>query len=294
MRDVDAGVNHIADFSIGGMKAIAESEKMRWCASSRPTPSTTRGEDAGGAPRSVSHADRVEHGGRQRRRHALPSFSASHARTSNATAFATNSSPTRNRRGCRPGRAGAFVDAVAAQIAGRRPRQRLIFPQLVARIRAAVGLRPRSSCSITAASFRFADRAVGMWPRALAQRAAAADAISFTGGEQAEPWRAAGVLGDQRVIEIVEASTAMRGRSAAIARNAIGASGRSGDLWVGRLTIQQGSADVLDGLERRCRGFPGARCHGVRRRHLAGSCRTARSRLAVLSDTCHTDRPGRA
>ena len=41
------------------------------------------------------------------------------------------------------------------------------------------------------------------WKRGLTD----ADAISFTAREQAEPWQAAGVLGDQRVLEIVESGT---------------------------------------------------------------------------------------
>ncbi len=87
----------------------------------------------------------------------------------------------------------------------------------------------------------------------------AADALSFTAAEQAEPWRAAGVLADQRVIEIVEASTTMRSVDRERARTAIAMDGSPLILWVGRLTTNKDPLTVLDGLERALPQLPGAR-----------------------------------
>jgi glycosyltransferase involved in cell wall biosynthesis len=87
---------------------------------------------------------------------------------------------------------------------------------------------------------------------------AAADAASFTAAEQAEPWRAAGVLGPQRIIEIIEAGTTMRAVSRDRARVAIGATSDLVILWVGRLTTNKDPLAVLDGLERALPQLPGA------------------------------------
>ncbi len=76
-----------------------------------------------------------------------------------------------------------------------------------------------------------------------------ADACSFTASEQAQAWRAAGVLGSQPVIEIVEAGTRIRQVSRERARAATGLSGAPLILWVGRLTANKDPLTVLDGLE---------------------------------------------
>lgn len=77
-----------------------------------------------------------------------------------------------------------------------------------------------------------------------------ADAISFTAAEQAEPWRAAGVLGNQRILQIIEASTTLRSIARDRARPAVGATADLVILWVGRLTTNKDPLAVLDGLER--------------------------------------------
>jgi glycosyltransferase involved in cell wall biosynthesis len=82
--------------------------------------------------------------------------------------------------------------------------------------------------------------------------------LSFTAREQAEPWRAAGVIGDQRIIEIVEASTTMRTVERDRARAAIGVTGSPVILWVGRLTTNKDPLTVLDGLERALPQLPAA------------------------------------
>lgn len=91
---------------------------------------------------------------------------------------------------------------------------------------------------------------VGMWRRRKwRQGLDGADACSFTASEQAQAWRAAGVLGSQPVIEIVEAGTRIRQVSRERARAATGLSGAPLILWVGRLTANKDPLTVLDGLD---------------------------------------------
>jgi hypothetical protein len=132
----------------------------------------------------------------------------------------------------------AFVDAIVKESADVIHVNGLIFPQLVATIREKA--RARAAIVVQHHGGEFPIRGsglVGMWQRQRWKRGlAAANAFSFTAAAQAEPWRAAGVLGDQRVIEIIEASTTMREVSRERARTAIAASGSPLILWVGRLT----------------------------------------------------------
>jgi glycosyltransferase involved in cell wall biosynthesis len=145
-----------------------------------------------------------------------------------------------------------FVKAIAAQSADVIHVNGLIFPQLVADIRAAVGKQAAIVVQHHGGEFPVRGSGLlGMWQRRQWRNGlAAADAISFTASQQAEPWRAAGVLGGQRVIEVVEASTTMRAVERDRARTAIGASGRPLILWVGRLTSNKDPLTILDGLER--------------------------------------------
>ena len=76
---------------------------------------------------------------------------------------------------------------------------------------------------------------------------------------QAEPWRAAGVLANQRLIEIIESGTTMRAVARERARTAIGVDGDPLILWVGRLTTNKDPLAVLDGLERALPQLPAAR-----------------------------------
>ena len=99
---------------------------------------------------------------------------------------------------------------------------------------------------------------VGVWQRQRWRNGlAAADAISFTAAEQANQWRAAGVLADQRILTIVEASTTMRAVNRERARLAIGASGDPLILWVGRQTSNKDPITILDGLETALPRLPG-------------------------------------
>lgn len=144
-----------------------------------------------------------------------------------------------------------FVAAVARQAADVVHVNGLIFPQLVAAIRQAVG--PGTTIVVQHHGGEFPVRGnglVGLWRRQRWRGGlAAADAMSFTAREQAEPWRAAGVLGDQRIVELVEAGTTLRRVDRARARTAIGMAGDPLILWVGRLTTNKDPLTVLDGLE---------------------------------------------
>jgi glycosyltransferase involved in cell wall biosynthesis len=154
-----------------------------------------------------------------------------------------------------------FVDAIAAQQPDVVHVNGLIFPQLVAAIREAVG--DRAAIVVQHHGGEFPVRGgglVGMWrQRRWRTGLAAADAVSFTAAEQAAQWQAAGVLGDQRVLEIVESGTTMRQVDRDRARAAIGVNGEPVILWVGRLTTNKDPLTVLDGLQQALPSLPGAR-----------------------------------
>ena len=158
------------------------------------------------------------------------------------------------------GAPGEFIRAIAAQSPDVVHLNGLIFPQLVSGIRAAVGNRVAIVVQHHGGEFPIrGSGVVGVWQRQRWRNGlAAADAISFTAAEQAEPWRAAGVLGDQRVISIIEAGTTLRAVDRLRARMAIGATGDPLILWVGRLTTVEDPVLILDGLERALPHLPGA------------------------------------
>ncbi len=137
----------------------------------------------------------------------------------------------------------------------------LIFPQLVAGIRKAVGGGTAIVAQHHGGEFPvIGSGLVGMWRRARWKRGLTdADAISFTAREQAEPWQAAGMVGDQRVLEIVESGTTMRLVDKARARQAIGVTADPLILWVGRLTTNKDPLTILSGLEQALPSLPNAR-----------------------------------
>ena len=155
----------------------------------------------------------------------------------------------------------AFVDAIVQAQADVIHINGLIFPALVAAIRREA--IARTAIVVQHHGGEFPIRGAGLvgmlqrrrWRAGLA----AATAISFTAAEQAEPWRAAGVLDTGRVIEIIEASTTMREVTRERATTAIGASGSPLILWVGRLTTNKDPLTVLDGLELALPQLPDAR-----------------------------------
>ena len=154
----------------------------------------------------------------------------------------------------------AFVRAVAGFAPDVVHVNGLIFPAVVAAIRKELG--PRVAIVAQHHGGDFPIRGSGVfgafnrmkWRSGLAS----ADALSFTAAEQAEPWRAAGMLTAQRILEIVEASTALRHVSRERAAMALGLSGRPLILWVGRLTTNKDPLTVLDGLEQALPRLPDA------------------------------------
>jgi glycosyltransferase involved in cell wall biosynthesis len=137
----------------------------------------------------------------------------------------------------------------------------LIFPGLVAAIRSQAPPATVIVAQHHGGEFPLRGSGLsGIWLRRRWYRGlAAADALSFTAADQAEPWRAAGVIANQRVIEIVEASTTMRSVVRDRARTAIGANGSPLILWVGRLTTNKDPLTVLNGLQRALPQLPGAK-----------------------------------
>jgi glycosyltransferase involved in cell wall biosynthesis len=121
----------------------------------------------------------------------------------------------------------------------------LMFPAIVRQVRAAlpavaIVLHDHSGVAPPRAIHRLRDRS---WT-GLRE----ADAWSFTAAEHARPWRDAGLLGDARVFEILEASTSFaalpRERAAAVT----GLAGSPVLLWVGRLNDNKDPLTVLRGF----------------------------------------------
>ena len=153
-----------------------------------------------------------------------------------------------------------FVDAIVAQSPDVVHVNGLIFPGLVGAIRRAAGARTAIVVQHHGGEFPIRGQGlVGWWQqRAWRRGLSAATAFSFTAREQAEPWCAAGGIGDQRIIEIVEASTTLRRIDRQRARTAINISGSPVILWVGRLTTNKDPLTVLDALERALPRLPSA------------------------------------
>ena len=150
----------------------------------------------------------------------------------------------------------SFIDAIKTQSPDVVHLNGLIFPALVTGIRAALGDRVTIVVQHHGGEFPIRGSGViGWWQQRRWKRGlASADALSFTAREQVEPWRAAGVISDQRIIEIVEASTTLR----TVERDRARISDDLVILWVGRLTTNKDPLTVLDGLERALPKLPGA------------------------------------
>ena len=145
----------------------------------------------------------------------------------------------------------AFAHAIAREPADVIHVNGLIFPRLVAGIRRLAGPQPVIVVQHHGGEFPVRGSGpIGAWRRKRWRDGLlAADAVSFTAADQAAPWRAAGVLAGQQVIEIVEAGTTLRSVPRARGRAAAGVSGDPLILWVGRLTKNKDPITVLDGLE---------------------------------------------
>jgi glycosyltransferase involved in cell wall biosynthesis len=152
-----------------------------------------------------------------------------------------------------------FIAAIAAQSPDVVHFNGLIFPALVTALRSALGSKPAIVVQHHGGEFPIKPGGMlGWWQQRSWKGMAGADALSFTAREQAEPWRAAGAIGDQPIIEIVEASTTLRTIERERARQAINATGSPIILWVGRLTTNKDPLTVLDGLERVLPSIPNA------------------------------------
>jgi glycosyltransferase involved in cell wall biosynthesis len=154
-----------------------------------------------------------------------------------------------------------FVAAIAQQNAAVIHVNGLIFPELIAAIRKACGISTVIVAQHHGGEFPIRGSGlVGVWQRRHWRNGlAAADALSFTAREQAGAWRAAEVLGSQKILEIVESGTMIRSVDRRRARTAIGIDGDPVILWVGRLTTNKDPMTVLDGLELAMPALPGAR-----------------------------------
>jgi len=154
-----------------------------------------------------------------------------------------------------------FIDAVVAENADVIHVNGLIFPEVIAALRAKAG--PRAAIIAQHHGGEFPIRGSGLigawqrrsWRRGLAQ----ADALSFTAGDQAAPWQQSGMLSGQRILEIVEAGTSLRPAPRERARAVAGVDGNPAILWVGRLTTNKDPLTVIDAVERALASLGGAR-----------------------------------
>ena len=79
----------------------------------------------------------------------------------------------------------------------------------------------------------------------------APDGFLFTSVEQAEPWRAAGLIDPSQIVApVIEASSSLAPVSMAEARRATGISGQPAILWVGRLNANKDPLCVLEAFAR--------------------------------------------
>jgi len=154
----------------------------------------------------------------------------------------------------------ALVSAVARCAADVVHVNGLIFPGLVAAIRQQEGQQPVIVAQHHGGEFPVRGSGpIGAWRRKRWRDGLrAVDAVSFTAADQATAWREAGVLVDQPVLEIVEASSNLRAVPRERARAAVGVVGDPLILWVGRLTRNKDPLTVLAGLEQALPHLPGA------------------------------------
>jgi glycosyltransferase involved in cell wall biosynthesis len=132
----------------------------------------------------------------------------------------------------------------------------LLFPAATRRLRRVL---PRSTALVVQ------DHASAGPPRDPARRALwrfglrGVDAFLFTAGEQAEPWRRAGLLGaTARVETLPEASRALGPLPRDAAREACGLRGDPAVLWVGHLDANKDPLTVLEGFAGALEALPGA------------------------------------
>jgi glycosyltransferase involved in cell wall biosynthesis len=135
------------------------------------------------------------------------------------------------------------------------------FPSLIRALRAAVLPRAPIVVQDHAGVRMPAGRGpIGRWRRGRWRSGmSAADAISFSAASQAEPWQAAGIVTDQRVLVLLESSTRIAPAPREEARARTGLSGLPLVLWVGRLIPNKDPLTVLGAFEQLVRRHRHAR-----------------------------------
>jgi glycosyltransferase involved in cell wall biosynthesis len=153
-----------------------------------------------------------------------------------------------------------LVDAVSASRPALVHVNGLGFPALVSALRVAVAFSvPLVVQDHAGVRVPTGHGPLGAWRRARWRSGlSAADAISFSAVDQAQAWRAAAIIGDQRLLALLESSTRMQPspRDQTIAR--IGVSGRPLVLWVGRLVPNKDPLTVLAAFQDVVRRHPSA------------------------------------
>jgi glycosyltransferase involved in cell wall biosynthesis len=162
----------------------------------------------------------------------------------------------------------------------------LMFPAMAAAVRDAV---PRAAIVLQDHSGYVPRGERWGWPGRTRARWAGAfqvvDAITFTARELAQPWTRVGLPLDVPILEIIEASTALRPIDRHMARHDTGIGGSPAVLWVGRLNDNKDPHTVLDGLEQALTVMPEARCWMVYANGpLESALRGRLDRSAVLGD----------
>lgn len=154
--------------------------------------------------------------------------------------------------------------ALAARVTALEPQvthvNGLMFPALVTAVRSAwpqqvIVAQDHAGCVPPRGGWL-----TGRWRRRIWQSGFdATDACSFTGATQATPWREAGLLAAQPVLDIVESSTTLSRLPRDEARRATGVFGAPAILWLGRLDENKDPLTVLDGIERVAASHSGVR-----------------------------------
>lgn len=154
----------------------------------------------------------------------------------------------------------AILDAVAATRPDVVHVNGLGFPALVGALRARCGPPVRIVVQDHAGVTRPLRPGLrgGLDRRRWRAGLAGADAVSFTAVGQAEPWKAAGVLGPQRVLALLESSTSLVPTPRDEARRRTRLSGRPLLAWIGRLTPSKDPLTVLDAFAATAAAWPDA------------------------------------
>lgn len=97
------------------------------------------------------------------------------------------------------------------------------------------------------------------WLAARRTAMRAVDAFFFTAAVQADDWRRVNLIAsNQRVYQVLEASTTIRPMDRTVARHETQIEGDPALLWVGRLNANKSPLTILDGFERSLSRMPGA------------------------------------